>query len=140
MNEKEELQHTEHVDEKSHPLDDDCTESNDKNKPALVKYPEEAAFLRKLNWTLLPLIFLIIFIQVIPKVFHRLYEIVINFCIVLRQIRIDCSRRAWYIGRHRHEWYSIQLVRLSILFGLLGLSGKLSYGCTHRYTARICMI
>ncbi|CAO0802839.1 unnamed protein product [Mucor circinelloides] len=67
MNDKEELQHTEHIEEKSHPLDDDCTESNDKNKPAWVKYPEEAAFLRKLNWTLLPLIFLIIFIQFCDK-------------------------------------------------------------------------
>lgn len=72
MDEKEQVQYTEHVDEKKQQLDDDYAESDNrhhhnKNDSAavLVKSPEEVAFLRKLNWTLLPLIFLIIFIQVI---------------------------------------------------------------------------
>jgi len=65
MEEKEQVQYTEHVDEKKQQLDDDYAESDNKNSSAiLVKSPEEVAFLRKLNWTLLPLIFLIIFIQV----------------------------------------------------------------------------
>lgn len=65
MDVKEQVQHTEHVNEKKQQLDDGYAESDSKNSSAiLVKSPEEAAFIRKLNWTLLPLIFLIIFIQV----------------------------------------------------------------------------
>lgn len=101
MNEKEQVQYTEHVDEKKQQLDDDYTESdhhNKNNSTILVKSPEEVAFLRKLNWTLLPLIFLIIFIQVnciacsvvIEKKSHC-------YCIVLRQVCIDCS---CCIGHH----------------------------------------
>ncbi|KAL9546431.1 hypothetical protein MBANPS3_006662 [Mucor bainieri] len=72
MDEKEQVQYTEHVDEKKQQLDDDYTESDNHNikndsTAVLVKSPEEAAFLRKLNWTLLPLIFLIIFIQFCDK-------------------------------------------------------------------------
>ncbi|CAO0795511.1 unnamed protein product [Mucor circinelloides] len=68
MEEKEQVQYTEHVDEKKQQLDDDYAESDNKNSSAiLVKSPEEVAFLRKLNWTLLPLIFLIIFIQFCDK-------------------------------------------------------------------------
>ncbi|GAN06036.1 allantoate permease protein [Mucor ambiguus] len=71
MDKKEKVQYTERVDEKKQQLDDDSTESNNhgnKNGSAvLVKSPEEVAFVRKLNWTLLPLIFLIIFIQFCDK-------------------------------------------------------------------------
>lgn len=37
-----------------------------------VKSPEEKAFVRKLNWTVLPVIFLIVFIQVR---FHHIFFI-----------------------------------------------------------------
>ncbi|KAL7318911.1 hypothetical protein PS15m_002094 [Mucor circinelloides] len=68
MDVKEQVQHTEHVNEKKQQLDDGYAESDSKNSSAiLVKSPEEAAFIRKLNWTLLPLIFLIIFIQFCDK-------------------------------------------------------------------------
>lgn len=68
MNEKEEVQHAEYVTDKV-TQDDDFTESSDKSQPAaFVKSPEEAAFLRKLNWTVLPLVFLIVWIQVIKNI------------------------------------------------------------------------
>ncbi|OAD03934.1 hypothetical protein MUCCIDRAFT_110814 [Mucor lusitanicus CBS 277.49] len=67
MNEKEEVQHAEYVTDKV-TQDDDFTESSDKSQPAaFVKSPEEAAFLRKLNWTVLPLVFLIVWIQFCDK-------------------------------------------------------------------------
>lgn len=68
MNEKEEIQHKEYVTDKVSQADDDFTESSNKIEPALVKSPEEAAFLRKLNWTVLPVVFLIIWIQVVKKI------------------------------------------------------------------------
>ncbi|CAO3624517.1 unnamed protein product [Mucor fragilis] len=67
MNEKEEIQHKEYVTDKVSQADDDFTESSNKIEPALVKSPEEAAFLRKLNWTVLPVVFLIIWIQFCDK-------------------------------------------------------------------------
>lgn len=74
MNEKEEIKYKEHVDEKSQQLDDDFTENDNSNESILIKSPEEIAFLRKLNWTLLPLVFLIIFIQVHTQKLDFMHE------------------------------------------------------------------
>lgn len=54
-----------YIDEKS--LGDIVTEdydSEDNSNQVFIKSPEEKAFVKKLNWTLLPLVFLITFIQV----------------------------------------------------------------------------
>lgn len=129
MTEKEEVQHKEYVTDKVSQADDDFTESSDKTEPAFVKSPEEAAFLRKLNWTVLPVVFLIIWIQVIKKVIPQAMSNTDKLCIVLRQIFIDCGCSAWYNGGYWHEWLSIQLGRLHLLSRLLGLSGIISSKC-----------
>lgn len=54
-----------YIDEKS--LGDIVTEdydSENNSNQVFIKSPEEKAFVKKLNWTLLPLVFLITFIQV----------------------------------------------------------------------------
>jgi hypothetical protein len=45
-------------------IDDDISEQDTNNEELLVKSPEEIAFIKKLNWKILPLVFLVIFIQV----------------------------------------------------------------------------
>lgn len=45
-------------------LAEDIISEHDSTPVKFVKTPEEKAFVRKLNWTVLPVIFLIVFIQV----------------------------------------------------------------------------
>lgn len=89
MNEKEEIKYKENDDKKCQQLDDDFSENDNRNGLKLIKSPEEIAFLRKLNWTLLPLVFLIIFIQVHTRkldcVLHEFNLVsIFIFIIVLR--------------------------------------------------------
>lgn len=72
--EKELITHEEHA--KNKDLDQDSSLIDSFSEPEaiempLVKSPEEVKFVKKLNWTVLPIIFLIVFIQVSSFFFQR---------------------------------------------------------------------
>jgi hypothetical protein len=65
--EKEPLEYKEHVKDLQQYQDSSIIEAfsePDSIQMPLVKSPEELKFLKKLNWTVLPIVFFIIFIQV----------------------------------------------------------------------------
>lgn len=65
--EKELITYQEHAKDKDQDQDSSLIDSfsePESTEMPLVKSPEEVKFVKKLNWTVLPIIFLIVFIQV----------------------------------------------------------------------------
>lgn len=89
-----------------------------------VKSKAEKKLVKKINYTLLPIAGMIIFLQVLyaQVLDQEAYTYTQTGVIVCRQINTERSSSTRYPGRNTHEQNSVQLVGCSLLLGLLCIS------------------
>lgn len=84
--------------------------------------PEEKKLVKKLSWSLMPLVWCIIFVQVSRNGKKDGLWVMSNPCLqVCRQIYAFCSRGNRFASRRWHECITVQLGLLNCLSRLLGL-------------------